>query len=170
MGNVKIRDAAGTGFLAGSAQDRVTLFTMTEFGRTLDSNGDGSDHGWGSHQIVLGGAVKGGKIYGQDHNVTAAQAGTSVWRSTDITAGAIPRVGLPPSRYNSSLTAPGAKCNGLNHSLDRGEMLPTTSSDAVVGTIAKWFGVPPADITGAAGVFPTLATAHPNGYDMGFMN
>jgi uncharacterized protein (DUF1501 family) len=170
MGNVKIRDAAGTGFLAGSAQDRVTLFTMTEFGRTLDSNGDGSDHGWGSHQIVLGGAVKGGKIYGQDHNVTAAQAGTSVWRSTDITAGAIPRVGLPPSRYNSSLTAPGAKCNGLNHSLDRGEMLPTTSGDAVVATIAKWFGVPPADITGAAGVFPTLATAHPNGYDMGFMN
>lgn len=170
MGNVKIRDAAGTGFLAGSAQDRVTLFTMTEFGRTLDSNGDGSDHGWGSHQIVLGGAVKGGKIYGQDHNVTAAQAGTSVWRSTDITAGAIPRVGLPPSRYNSSLTAPGAKCNGLNHSLDRGEMLPTTSSDAVVATVAKWFGVPPADITGASGVFPTLATAHPNGYDMGFMN
>ncbi|HPG60495.1 MAG TPA: DUF1501 domain-containing protein [Casimicrobium sp.] len=175
MGNVKIRDAAGTGYLPGSAQDRVTLFTMTEFGRTLDSNGNGSDHGWGSHQIVLGGAVKGGKIYGQDHSVTATQAGTSPYMGlngttrADLTAGAVPRIGLPPDRYSAPNTA-GLRCNGLNHMLDRGEMLPTTSSDAVVATIAKWFGVPPADITGAAGVFPTLATAHPNGYDMGFMN
>ncbi|MEQ1597006.1 MAG: DUF1501 domain-containing protein [Casimicrobium sp.] len=175
MGNVKIRDAAGTGFLPGSAQDRVTLFTMTEFGRTLDSNGNGSDHGWGSHQIVLGGAVKGGKIYGQDHNITATQAATSPYMGlngttrADLTAGAVPRVGLPPDRYSAPNTA-GLRCNGLNHMLDRGELLPTTSSDAVVATVAKWFGVPPADITGAAGVFPTLATAHPNGYDMGFMN
>jgi uncharacterized protein (DUF1501 family) len=169
MGNVKIRDAAGTGFLPGSAQDRVTLFTMTEFGRTLDSNGNGSDHGWGSHQIVLGGAVKGGKIYGQDHNVTTTTAGSSVWMSVDGTAGAAPRIGIPPN-YQANLSGPGAKCNGLNHMLNRGELLPTTSSDAVVATIAKWFGVPPADITGASGVFPTLATAHPNGYDMGFMN
>ena len=87
----------------------------------------------------------------------------------DLTAGAVPRIGLPPDRYSAPNTA-GLRCNGLNHMLDRGEMLPTTSSDAVVATIAKWFGVPPADITGAAGVFPTLATAHPNGYDMGFMN
>ena len=45
-------------------------------------------------------------------------------------------------RYNSSLTAPGAKCNGLNHALDRGELLATTSGDAVMATIARWFGVP----------------------------
>jgi uncharacterized protein (DUF1501 family) len=41
-------------------QDDVTLFTMSDFGRTLGSNGDGSDHAWGNHQLVLGGAVKGG--------------------------------------------------------------------------------------------------------------
>ena len=42
----------------------VTLFTASDFGRTLAVNGDGTDHGWGGHQIVLGGAVKGGEIYG----------------------------------------------------------------------------------------------------------
>ncbi len=43
---------------------QVTTFTSSEFGRTLSSNGDGSDHGWGSHSVVMGGAVEGGKIYG----------------------------------------------------------------------------------------------------------
>jgi uncharacterized protein (DUF1501 family) len=42
----------------------VTTFTASDFGRTLTSNGDGSDHGWGSHHFVVGGAVKGGSIYG----------------------------------------------------------------------------------------------------------
>ncbi len=42
----------------------VTTFTLSDFGRTLTSNGDGTDHGWGGHQLVMGGAVKGGDIYG----------------------------------------------------------------------------------------------------------
>jgi len=45
--------------------DKVTTFTMSDFGRTLTSNGDGTDHGWGGHQIIMGGAVKGGDIYGK---------------------------------------------------------------------------------------------------------
>ena len=45
--------------------DTVTTFTASDFGRTYIPNGDGSDHGWGSHHFVLGGAVKGGRIYGQ---------------------------------------------------------------------------------------------------------
>jgi uncharacterized protein (DUF1501 family) len=48
----------------GVAQ-QVTAFTMSDFGRTLSSNGDGTDHGWAGNQLVLGGAVKGGDIYGQ---------------------------------------------------------------------------------------------------------
>ena len=44
--------------------DSITTFTMSDFGRTLTSNGDGTDHGWGGHQIMMGGAVKGGDIYG----------------------------------------------------------------------------------------------------------
>jgi len=43
---------------------QVTTFTASDFGRTLTSNGDGSDHGWGSHHFVIGGAVRGGSIYG----------------------------------------------------------------------------------------------------------
>ena len=43
----------------------VTTFTASDFGRGLQSNGRGSDHGWGSHHFVMGGAVKGNKLYGQ---------------------------------------------------------------------------------------------------------
>ena len=43
---------------------QVTAFTASDFGRTLASNGDGSDHGWGSHHFVLGGAVAGGRFHG----------------------------------------------------------------------------------------------------------
>ena len=42
----------------------VTLFTMSDFGRTAFVNGDGTDHGWGGHHFVVGGAVQGGEIYG----------------------------------------------------------------------------------------------------------
>ncbi len=44
--------------------DMVTAFTASDFGRTLQSNGDGSDHGWGSHHFMVGGAVKGKTFYG----------------------------------------------------------------------------------------------------------
>jgi len=46
-------------------QNSVTLFTASDFGRALVSNGAGSDHGWGSHHFVAGGAVKGRAIYGR---------------------------------------------------------------------------------------------------------
>lgn len=46
-------------------ENQVTLFTASDFGRTLTSNSRGSDHAWGGNQIVLGGAVKGQRIYGQ---------------------------------------------------------------------------------------------------------
>ena len=44
--------------------NQVTVFSASDFGRTYRSNGDGSDHGWGNHQFMVGGAVKGGDIYG----------------------------------------------------------------------------------------------------------
>jgi len=55
--------------------DQVTAFTASDFGRTLTSNGDGSDHGWGSHHFVLGGAVKGGQLYGTWPDVSDFEAG-----------------------------------------------------------------------------------------------
>jgi uncharacterized protein (DUF1501 family) len=44
---------------------QVTTFTASEFGRSFTSNGDGTDHGWGAHHFVMGGAVKGGDVYGR---------------------------------------------------------------------------------------------------------
>jgi len=44
--------------------DSVTAFTASDFGRTLTSNGNGTDHGWGGHGFVFGGAVDGGRIVG----------------------------------------------------------------------------------------------------------
>lgn len=62
-------DGALTAFDAAmielGAAESVTAFTASDFGRTFLPNGDGSDHGWGSHHIVLGGAVRGGRLYGK---------------------------------------------------------------------------------------------------------
>lgn len=54
--------------------NNVTLFTASDFGRTLLSNGNGSDHGWGGHQFVAGGAVAGRNIYGRFPEVALGSA------------------------------------------------------------------------------------------------
>ena len=56
----------------GGMGDAVTTFTQSDFGRTLTSNGDGSDHAWGGNQLVVGGAVNGAQLYG---NYPALQIG-----------------------------------------------------------------------------------------------
>jgi uncharacterized protein (DUF1501 family) len=86
--------------------DQVTSFTASDFGRTLDSNGDGSDHGWGAHHFAIGGAVRGGNVYGSFPDVALNTA-------TDV---------------------------------GRGSLLPTTSLDQYVATLARWFGVPPGSL------------------------
>jgi uncharacterized protein (DUF1501 family) len=54
--------------------NNVTAFTISDFGRTLTSNSNGTDHGWGSHHFVLGGAVQGQNMYGQYPVVGVNQA------------------------------------------------------------------------------------------------
>jgi uncharacterized protein (DUF1501 family) len=49
----------------------VTSFTASDFGRTMSSNGDGSDHGWGSYQFVMGGAVRGQRFFGTQPSLVA---------------------------------------------------------------------------------------------------
>ncbi|HEX7182162.1 MAG TPA: DUF1501 domain-containing protein [Thermoanaerobaculia bacterium] len=62
-------DGALSSFYAATAElgvaSDVTSFTASDFGRTYISNGEGSDHGWGAHHFVLGGAVSGGRFYGE---------------------------------------------------------------------------------------------------------
>lgn len=48
-----------------NAEQNVTLFTASDFGRTLTSNNRGSDHAWGGNQFVIGGAVQGRRIFGE---------------------------------------------------------------------------------------------------------
>jgi uncharacterized protein (DUF1501 family) len=84
----------------------VTLFTQSDFGRTLTSNGDGSDHAWGGIQLVSGGAVLGGRIYGE----------------------------YPLLELGSSLDVGG------------GRIVPTTSADQYVATLATWFGINSTDL------------------------
>jgi uncharacterized protein (DUF1501 family) len=62
-------DQALTAFYQATVElgvsNQVTAFTASDFGRTLSVNGDGSDHGWGSHHLVVGGAVQGKSFYGK---------------------------------------------------------------------------------------------------------
>lgn len=75
--------------LGGELQERVTLMTMTEFGRTVHQNGsNGTDHGRGSCMFVLGPNVKGGRVYGQVNSFSkdALEDGRDLPVSTDFRA------------------------------------------------------------------------------------
>ena len=111
--------------------DKVTAFTATDFGRTLTSNGDGSDHGWGSHQFMVGGAVNGGKFYGYAPPVSVG--GHASGDSAAIKA-------APENQWH----------------VGQGRLLPTTSVDQYAGTLAKWFGVANTELTGQGSVLPFL--------------
>ncbi len=50
--------------------NQVTTFTASDFGRTYVPNAGGTDHGWGNHQLIMGGAVQGGDIYGRMPSLT----------------------------------------------------------------------------------------------------
>ena len=46
-------------------ENNVVLYTASDFGRTLTSNGSGSDHAWGGNHFIISGSANGGKIYGE---------------------------------------------------------------------------------------------------------
>jgi uncharacterized protein (DUF1501 family) len=89
-------------------QDDVVLFTASDFGRTLTSNGLGSDHAWGGNHFVVGGSVKGGRIYGQ-YPVVSKSSPLDVGRgrllpttSIDAYSGELASwFGVPPSEIST---------------------------------------------------------------------
>jgi uncharacterized protein (DUF1501 family) len=68
-------------------QTNVTLYTASDFARTLTSNGAGSDHAWGGNAFALGGAVNGGRVYGQYPDL--ALNGNSVVTTRGVTLPAV---------------------------------------------------------------------------------
>lgn len=71
-------------------QDQVTLFSASDFGRTLTSNGQGSDHGWGANHFVVGGSVRGRQIHGRMPTI-------ALRTSDDVGSGRlIPSTGVTP--------------------------------------------------------------------------
>jgi uncharacterized protein (DUF1501 family) len=85
----------------------VTSFTASDFGRALQSNGQGSDHGWGAHHFIMGDAVIGNRIYGK---------------------------------------FPSVVLNGPEDA-GQGRLVPSTSVDEYVATLASWFGVSPGNLS-----------------------
>ena len=113
--------------IALGVADKVTAFTASDFGRTLSSNSNGSDHGWGGHHFVVGGAVKGKAIYGTAPPVSITNTASDIdqWHvgqgrllpttSVDQYAGTLARwFGVPdeqldgilPNLKNFGVTAP----------------------------------------------------------------
>jgi uncharacterized protein (DUF1501 family) len=125
---------------AQGMQNQVTTFTMSDFARTLNPAGSGanvgSDHAWGNHLFVIGGAVLGGNFYG-----TPTSNGTPYPTLT--------------------MNGPDDADSGANA---RGRWIPTTSVEQYAATLARWYGLPEADMTT---VFPNLAN-FPN-TNLGFM-
>ena len=93
--------------------DQVTIFTASDFARTLSSNGNGTDHAWGSNHMMIGGAVQGGKIYGQYPENLGDPVGIVEGKETDLEAGG-----------------------------GRGRLIPTTAVDQYNAELAMWFGIP----------------------------
>ena len=126
-------------------QNDVTLFTLSDFGRTLIPAGTGAtvgtDHAWGNHMFVVGGSVLGGDFYGVNGpNGTpfpTLAVGTSAPDDTDNGSGA------------------------------RGRWIPTTSVDQYASTLARWFGLPQ-DAPTLNSVFPNLGN-FPTGGNLGFL-
>lgn len=121
--------------------DRVTAFTLSDFGRTLQPSGSGastvgSDHAWGSHQLVVGGAVRGGNFYGVNG----------------------PNGSIFPSLAMGNVA-------GTSDTDTRGRWIPNVAVDQYAATLAKWFGVSAANMPI---VFPNLHRFASQ--DLGFMN
>lgn len=125
---------------AQTVSNDVTLFTLSDFNRTFGPGGSGSnvgsDHAWASQLFVMGGAVLGGDFYGKN------------------TSNGTPFPQLIKNGPDDSDSGTQA----------RGRWIPTTSVEQYAATLARWFGLPEADMPY---VFPNIGNFE--GSDLGFM-
>jgi uncharacterized protein (DUF1501 family) len=99
---------------------QVTTFTLSDFGRTLQPSGSGSDHGWGNHHFIMGGAVQGGKMYGRYPLMTnLANFNSTADDYADNRGVMLPSTGL--AQYGATL----AKWFGVQDDLELKGMFPT---------------------------------------------
>ncbi|HSX91514.1 MAG TPA: DUF1501 domain-containing protein [Hydrogenophaga sp.] len=98
--------------------DKVTAFTASDFGRTLTSNGDGSDHGWGSHHFMVGGAVRGRAFYGKAPPVSVTNSNVDSFDQWHVGQGR-----LLPSTSVSQYAATLAQWFGVSGG-ELGQVLP----------------------------------------------
>jgi uncharacterized protein (DUF1501 family) len=111
--------------------DKVTTFTASDFGRTLTSNGNGTDHGWGGHHFIVGGAVRGQAFYGTPPPVTIGNT-TAPDDQTHVGQGR-----LLPSTSVDQYAATLAKWFGVADS-ELNAILPNLKNFAAGGTAASY--------------------------------
>lgn len=111
-------------------QDKVTTFTMSDFGRTFQPAGTGvnavgTDHAWGNHQLIVGGSVLGHTFYGTYPTL---------------------RLGGPDDTDSGSSP--------------RGRWIPTTSVEQYAATLATWYGLSTADLSAVFPLIGRFSTAN----------
>src|SRR5204862_8219802 len=109
--------------VAQGMSNNVTTFTLSDLGRTLQPSGSGAgsvgtDHAWGSHAFIMGGAVLGGMFYGS----------------------------LRPDGTGLPYGYPALQLGGPDDTDSRGRWIPTTSVDQYAATLATWYGLAPSDL------------------------
>lgn len=119
---------------------QVTTFTASDFGRTLTSNGDGSDHGWGGHHFIVGGAVRGQAFYGEAPPVSVSDAKSA-------------GVYVPEAQWH----------------VGQGRLLPRVSVDQYAATLAQWFGVAASDMATVLPNIGNFGGSTGYPVDLGFM-
>jgi uncharacterized protein (DUF1501 family) len=116
----------------------ATAFTASDFGRSLTNNDTGTDHGWGGHHFVVGGAVHGGQFYGNGCGFSGQAANYGL---------------VMPSLLNPTTDYGTASLNLNDPGDGYGRLIPTTSVDQYGATLAKWFELSDTDIDL---IFPNL--------------